>query len=68
MYNDSGAYNVASLASLTELNSRLEKPVGIDFFRPPIVVAGSNPFDEDNWEYLRIGKQIILRAFKPCER
>jgi Uncharacterized Fe-S protein len=53
--------------SLDDLNSRLEKPLPMNRFRPNIVVAGSDAFAEDMWKKIRIG-ETIFHVVKPCER
>ena len=45
-YPDCGPIMILSEASLEDLNTRLEKKVKMDNFRPNIVVAGSNAFEE----------------------
>ncbi|GAB6019524.1 Mitochondrial amidoxime-reducing component 1 [Chamberlinius hualienensis] len=54
-------------ASLTDLNSKLEKPVSVHNFRPNIMIEGTNPFDEDTWQFVRIG-ETLLRWVQPCVR
>ena len=54
-------------ASLEDLNSRLEKQVPMNRFRPNIVVADTEAFDEDDWKRIRIG-DAIFRLTKPCAR
>ncbi len=60
-----------SLASLRTLNDRLqekgEAPVGLDRFRPNIVVDDCAPHAEDQWTHFRIGS-IPLRAAGACAR
>ena len=53
--------------SLADLNSKLEKQIPMNRFRPNIVVSGSAPFAEDSWKKIRIGK-TIFRATKPSAR
>jgi uncharacterized protein YcbX len=53
--------------SLTDLNRRLVHPVPMDRFRPNLVVGGTEPFDEDGWDEIRIG-ELQLKAVKPCPR
>ena len=55
---------VASEASLQDLNSRMETPITIDRFRPNIVLKGCEPYEEDTWTTLRIGK-VVLRSARP---
>ncbi|HLM61788.1 MAG TPA: MOSC domain-containing protein, partial [Pyrinomonadaceae bacterium] len=53
--------------SLAELNSKLEKPVPMNRFRPNFVVSGSNAFAEDDWKKVKIGN-VIFHVVKPCAR
>ncbi len=53
--------------SLADLNARLQQPVPMRRFRPNLVVAGAEPFAEDQWRRIRIGG-ITLRVVKPCSR
>ena len=53
--------------SLADLNSRLASPVGMDRFRPNIVVSTEIPFEEDSWKLIRVG-DVQLRVVKPCDR
>lgn len=67
---------VASEASVQELNSRLaaagHAPVGMERFRPNIVLSGVQAHDEDRVGLLRIeaavGSEIHLQPVKPCAR
>ncbi|GMG88028.1 MOSC domain-containing protein [Biformimicrobium ophioploci] len=54
-------------ASLDDLNSRLQTPVNMLRFRPNIVVQGAEPFAEDDWKKIRIGK-LEMHVVKPCAR
>ena len=56
-----------SQASLDALNRRLETPVGMDRFRPNIVVDGCAPFAEDMWRRIRING-CTFDVVKPCAR
>ncbi len=62
---------VASLASLAELNERLEKkgvaPVPMSRFRPSIVIDGGEPYAEDHAPSMQIG-DLALRTPKRCAR
>lgn len=66
-FADDFPYLLISEASLHELNSRLEQPVGMNRFRPNFVVSGTGPFAEDSWKYIQIGN-VGFHVAKPCER
>ncbi len=53
--------------SLADLNSKLEKSLPMNRFRPNFVVKGSDAFAEDSWKKLRIG-ETIFHLVKPCDR
>lgn len=53
--------------SLEDLNNRLEEKILMNRFRPNLVFAGGNPFDEDKWKKIKIG-EIIFAVVKPCSR
>ena len=68
---------VVSQASLDDLNARLgragEGPVGIERFRPNVLVAGDEgeelaPYAEDDWRTVRVGATVELAVVKPCAR
>ncbi len=66
---------VASEGSLAELNARLatagHPAVGIERFRPNVVLAGIEAHDEDRVDSLHIATgegEVSLRPVKPCAR
>jgi len=59
--------HIIGSGSMADLNGRLERPVGVERFRPNIYVEGPPPFDEDSWAKVRIGSSV-LRVVKPCPR
>jgi uncharacterized protein YcbX len=73
-FSDGYPLLVASMASLAQLNAKLEKaghgPVGIERFRPNIVLDGIESHDEDRLSTLRIAaaEPVELRPVKPCAR
>ena len=73
-FSDGYPLLVASEASLAELNRRLAEgghaAVGMERFRPNIVLAGFEAHDEDRVTQLRIGDDggIVLKPVKPCPR
>jgi len=58
---------IISEESLADLNSRLERQIPMDRFRPNLVVKGCGPFDEDGWKRISIG-EVELAVVKPCDR
>lgn len=54
-------------ASLADLNARLATPVPMNRFRPNLVVAGCEAFEEDTWRQIRIG-EVLFHVVKPCAR
>lgn len=54
-------------ASLADLNSRLERPVPMNRFRPNVVVDAAESYAEDAWKQLRVG-ELLLDVVKPCSR
>lgn len=58
---------IISQASLDELNARLAVPVPMDRFRPNLVVAGGEAFQEDDWKAIMVGA-VRFRTVKPCAR
>lgn len=53
--------------SLADLNSRLEKNLPMNRFRPNFVVSDSEEFAEDGWRRIKIGK-TVFHVVKPCAR
>jgi uncharacterized protein len=73
-FSDGYPLLVTSEGSLAELNRRLtaagQPAVGIERFRPNIVLAGLDAQDEDRLEVLHIAadQEVQLRPVKPCKR
>jgi MOSC domain-containing protein len=73
---DSGAHTsfadgypvlVIAQDSLTDLNRRLAEPLPMNRFRPNIVLAGIDAYDEDHIDFIT-AKTVTLRLVKPCVR
>ncbi|MGH6614532.1 MOSC domain-containing protein [Sphingomonas sp.] len=64
---DGFPFLITTEASLQALNTQLAVPVGMDRFRPNIVVTGAEAWAEDRWRRIRIGT-VTLRIVKPCAR
>ncbi len=70
-FADGYPITVLSARALFNLNQRLvdanEEEVGVERFRPNIVVEGCLPHDEDGWKAVSIGS-VSLRFEKLCSR
>jgi uncharacterized protein len=71
-FADAFSILLASSASLDELNKTVQQfgnRVGMDRFRPNIVVGGADlqPYAEDSWHRIRVG-EMIAAVVKPCKR
>jgi len=58
---------LTSSGSLAALNGALEQRIGMERFRPNLVIDGSPAWAEHGWKLLRIGG-TLLRCAKPCTR
>jgi uncharacterized protein YcbX len=58
---------IATTASLTALNEAAPAALGMERFRPNLVVDGADPWAEDRWERIRVGN-VELGISKPCPR
>jgi uncharacterized protein YcbX len=71
LFSDGYPVLVISEASLSDLNEKLaaqgRETLPMNRFRPNIVVGGTEAFDEDYAESIRIG-EAILKPVKPCPR
>jgi uncharacterized protein len=66
-FADGYPIHLLSVASVDGLNQRLEVPVGIDRFRPNLVIAGVPAHEEDRWRRIQVG-EVVLDLVKPCKR
>jgi uncharacterized protein len=66
-FADGFPFLLISEESLADLNRRLAEPLPMNRFRPNLVVAGGEPYDEDRWTRLEIGG-IRFRVVKSCGR
>lgn len=66
-FADAFPYLLISQASLNDLNRRLSDPVGMDRFRPNLVVSGAKAYEEDLWSEIKIG-EVYFKVAKPCSR
>jgi len=54
-------------ASLDDLNHRLSQRVGMERFRPNIIIEGQVPFEEDHWRKVEVNG-VSLRFAQRCPR
>ncbi|KFW08603.1 hypothetical protein N326_10447, partial [Eurypyga helias] len=66
-YPDCSPVLIVSEASLEDLNTRMEKKVKIQNFRPNIFVTDCTAFEEDTWEEILIG-DAEMRGAVCCAR
>lgn len=66
-YADGMPYLLIGQSSLDDLNTKLENEIGMERFRPNLVISGAAAFEEDNWEKIKIGDSEF-KISKPCAR
>ena len=66
-FADGFPFLIARRASLEALAPRGTSALSMDRFRPNIVLAGGDPFDEDRWSRLSLGS-LTFQLVKPCAR
>ncbi|MFK7809212.1 MAG: MOSC domain-containing protein [Saprospiraceae bacterium] len=66
-FADGYPYLVIGTASLDDLNGRLKEAIGIERFRPNIVVQTETAFEEDAWKRFQLGN-VDFSGVKPCSR
>lgn len=73
-FADNSPVMLTATASLAELNQRIieihqqqSQAIGMDRFRPNVVVETLEPFVEDSWSLIQIG-DIQFKMAKPCSR
>lgn len=64
---DAYPFLIIGQASLDDVNSRMEKNVPMNRFRPNFVYSGGTPFEEDSWRDFKIGSNRFV-GVKPCAR
>ncbi|KAF3424996.1 hypothetical protein E2986_08704, partial [Frieseomelitta varia] len=68
LFSDLASYMLMTTRSMEQLNEKLERPVPALQFRPNILVSTQQPFEEDQWEWIKIGERVVIRNVKPCTR
>lgn len=54
-------------SSLDDLNRHMSIDIGMERFRPNVVVEGAEPWQEDQWRLVQIGS-MLFDVVKPCSR
>ena len=63
-FTDASPIHLISEESVNSLNDQLETPVTIHNFRPNIVVKGCEAYEEDTWNYVKIGDCVFESIVK----
>lgn len=66
-FHEHTSYLMMNQGSFDELNTRIDKSVEALQYRPNFLVKGAPAWDEDNWEWIRIG-ETVFRNVQPCIR
>lgn len=66
-FSDGFPFLIIAESSLNCLNSAMESPIGMQRFRPNLVVAECAAYAEDTWRHIRIN-DIGFTLPKPCSR
>ncbi|CAM8940511.1 unnamed protein product [Rhodiola kirilowii] len=66
-FSDGYPFMILSQGSMDALNQLLAEPLPVNRFRPNLLVDGCEPFAEDLWKELKIGK-FNFQGVKLCSR
>ncbi|XP_063698410.1 mitochondrial amidoxime-reducing component 1-like [Culicoides brevitarsis] len=66
--HDETSFMMINEASVEDLNKKVDFTVTPLTFRPNLVLKGPNAFDEDNFKWVKIGDEIIMRVTQQCLR
>ncbi|KAJ6637679.1 Mitochondrial amidoxime reducing component 2, partial [Pseudolycoriella hygida] len=62
--SDYDGYSMINAESVKELNRYLIKPLTAAHTRPNFLVDGAKASDEDSWDWMRIGENLIFKTIK----
>ncbi|EFA02140.1 mitochondrial amidoxime reducing component 2 [Tribolium castaneum] len=72
LFADLSSVTLINQHSVHDLNKRVgnNSNVTVENFRHNIIVDGPDlqPYDEDNWDWIKVGDNVILRNVKDCTR
>ncbi|CAH2247493.1 jg27966 [Pararge aegeria aegeria] len=66
-FPDEVSFSMMNEASVEDLNTRLQDKVTPRQFRANLFLAGAKPYEEDNWKFIKIRKNVF-EIIKPCFR
>lgn len=67
-YHDKTSYMLINQGSVDKLNTQLDHVVTPLQFRPNFLIEGPGAYEEDNWQWVRVGDNVLFRVLKPCTR
>ncbi|CAK1552250.1 unnamed protein product [Leptosia nina] len=68
VFSDDTTYNLINQASVDDLNKKIENAeITYRNFRPNFVVTGAKPYEEDSWNFIKIG-DAVFEIIMPCFR
>lgn len=69
-YSDLCSFMLMTESSVNDLKTKTSSDVSVvpRQFRPNFLVSGTIPYEEDKWEWIRIGETAVFRNIKPCTR
>lgn len=67
-YHDTTSYMLINQASIDDVNTHLDHVVKPLQFRPNLIVKGPAAYEEDAWNWVRVGEHVIFRGLSPCTR
>lgn len=68
-FQDISSYHLVNETSVDELNTHLENPVPAKQFRANFNIKSlGEPYEEDQWQWIRIGDECVFRNIGPCYR
>ena len=66
-FTDGNPLHLIQESSLLDLENRVGMPLGVERFRPNLVVRGTDAYAEDGWSKLRLGT-LELKPHEACAR
>lgn len=67
-FHDASSFMLLNEASIADLNAKLDHVVPAVQLRPNFLVKGPLAFEEDEWQWIRIGDKVTFRNVKLCTR